>query len=368
MPDEIGPRVAGRIAQMFPDRLQKEIAESVGMTPDAFSRSLSGHRAFSALEVAKLADLLNEDVYWIITGEPDPHRMVVAARHNFDPTSGAREVPGADTDEQILNDVALAYRQAYRGVELAAPELPSDVDGVRSALGSDFVRPFIDRLESRLDVDVVRVSELSTSYCMSIAGKRVIVIAATGNWFRENYSIAHELGHIAARHLCTDAPARQVASDEAAANAFAAELLMPRSYLAAKDWEDVGPDELANRVWDLGVSTDALVRRLRGLGIAHSERVRCLLDQSTQRLLRRYWSEPPGEEDAITRRMDDASARRFPVSLQEAHLKLIAHGALGNATLAWMLGIRPEELEVDAPPIADPPSSDELADALGLQA
>jgi transcriptional regulator with XRE-family HTH domain len=368
MPDEIGPRVAGRIAQMFPDRLQKEIAERVGMTPDAFSRSLSGHRAFSALEVAKLADLLNEDVYWIITGEADPHRMVVAARHDFDPASGAREVPGAESDEQVLRDVALTYRQAYRGVELAAPELPADAEGVRAALGQDFVRPFIDRLESRLDVDVVRMSELSTSYCMSIAGKRVIVIAATGNWFRENYSIAHELGHIVARHLCADVQTRQVGADEAAANAFAAELLMPRAYLAAQDWEEVEPDELAARVWELGVSTDALIRRLRSLGIAHSERVRILLDQSTQRLLRRYWLEPHGEGDAITRRMDDASARRFPVSLQEAHLKLIAHGALGSATLAWMLGIRPEELEVDTPPLTDPPSSDELAHALGLQA
>ncbi|WP_208637414.1 hypothetical protein [Amycolatopsis echigonensis] len=71
----------------------------VGMTPDAFSRALRGQRNFSSLELARLADLVNTDLYWLITGEPDPHRLSVEPKHA--------------SDEQAINDIALGYRQSY---------------------------------------------------------------------------------------------------------------------------------------------------------------------------------------------------------------------------------------------------------------
>ena len=71
------------------------------------------------------------------------------------------------------------------------------------------------------------------------------------------------------------------------------------------------------------------------------------------------------ELDEITARMDAACQRRFPLSLQEAHLDLVASGAMGTATLAWMLGIDAATLEVDSPEIAEV-DVDDLAIALGL--
>jgi transcriptional regulator with XRE-family HTH domain len=35
----------------------REVAERIGMTPDAFSRALHGKRQFSSIELARLADL-----------------------------------------------------------------------------------------------------------------------------------------------------------------------------------------------------------------------------------------------------------------------------------------------------------------------
>ncbi|HYU86850.1 MAG TPA: DNA-binding protein, partial [Kribbellaceae bacterium] len=65
---------------------------------------------------------------------------------------------------------------------------------MREALGLDFVRPLADRLQRVLDVDVVRVADLSTAYSFTIGGRSVIAVPATGNWFFENWSMAHELG------------------------------------------------------------------------------------------------------------------------------------------------------------------------------
>src|SRR5690625_5325717 len=47
---------------------QKQLAERVGMTPDALSRALSGQRGFAAVELAAIAAELDADVHELITG------------------------------------------------------------------------------------------------------------------------------------------------------------------------------------------------------------------------------------------------------------------------------------------------------------
>src|SRR5690625_5969486 len=71
---------------------QKQLAERVGMTPDALSRALSGQRGFAAVELAAIAAELDADVHELITGTADPHRLVLSARHSFDHETGARSV------------------------------------------------------------------------------------------------------------------------------------------------------------------------------------------------------------------------------------------------------------------------------------
>ncbi|WP_406688573.1 XRE family transcriptional regulator [Saccharopolyspora sp. ID03-671] len=361
--DGIGERVSQRIKQVRPDALQREIAQAIGMTPDAFSRALNGARHFSSLEMVQLSDLLNTDVYWLITGSPDPHKLRVAARHGFDHDTGHRDVPGRDGDEQTLNDIALAYRQAYPDPE-PKPALPATVRAVRAALGEGFVRPFAERLEDGLGIDIVRVKELSTAYSFSVGGRHVIAVPATGNWFRENWSMAHELGHLVLGHHDDGADADVSDEHEAAANSFAAELLLPADQVRPVDWNRVADDRLADLIWSWGVSTDALARRLDSLIGATPAPVERWVGHSTQRLLRHHL--PLKDEiDHITMRMDAASQRRFPLSLQEAHLARIERGEIGKRTLAWMLDIDPDVLDVDAPEQSEP-EPDQLASALGL--
>ncbi|ODU04388.1 MAG: hypothetical protein ABS81_10505 [Pseudonocardia sp. SCN 72-86] len=345
----------------MPDLAQGQIADRIGMTADALSRALNGKRAFSAIELAQLADLLDVDIHELITGEPDPKRVVFAARHAYDFATGARDVPGHADDAATLEDIKLAYRQA--GEIRPSLELPRSPDGIRSALGPDFIRPFAERLERFFEVDVIRVAELSTAYCFTYLGRHVIVIPAVGNWFRENWDIAHELGHLTARPLIDGVV---TAAQEGAANAFAAELLLPAAGIRRIDWQNITDRDLAGLVWERGVSTKALAKRLASLGL-QSSAVERWAPQATQRLLRHHWDSPEGSlVDEITRRTELASTRRFPLTLESSHLRRIETGEIGKATLAWMLGIRPDALDVDTPPEPSDVDTTELANELGL--
>lgn len=289
----------------------------------------------------------------LVTGEPDPRRVVLAARHDFDRVTYRRSVPTFEEDKETLENVRVAYAQAGLPHH-ATEELPTRPDGMRERLGEAFVRPFVRRIESELGVDVVRVPELGTAYTAKIAGRSVIMIPAKGNWFRENWDLAHELGHLVGL----------LSEDEA--NAYAAELLLPEPLVRLVDWTTASQQTIADFLWETGVSTEALRNRLGSLGLGDA-RTRSLLDCATQKLLRgaRSWSHEFG--DQITERMDDAAVRRFPLALQEAHEEKVEAGILGPGYLAWMRGVNESWIADEYEPHNGGPSVAELASELGLE-
>ena len=355
MDQSIGARVAASIPQGV---THKHLAERVGMTPDAFSRAVHGTRAFSAVELANLSEELSVDVHFLITGEPDPNRLRVAARHSFDQETKTRFIAAAETDMELLADIAFAYRQGTAGA-IPPSTVPGTLDEVRELLGYGFVRKFVDRLEA-VGIDVVRVPQLGTSYSMYVGPRAVIALKATGNWFHENWSLAHELFHLGTGDLEMVPSHRR----ESEANAFAADLLMPAADLRAREWHSTTAADLALVVWELGVSTEALATRLRKLRIDAPEWLFELLMLRTQGLLRRHLrlSELG---DPITARMDAASRRHFPTWLQDAHLAGIASGRIQKDTLAWILDVDASDLDVDEPVQPEPPTGAELRNLFG---
>jgi transcriptional regulator with XRE-family HTH domain len=335
--------------------VQKDLAVEIGMTTDALSRALSGQRGFGATELARIAELLDADVHQLITGDPDPARLRLAARHSYDRLTTTYSNATADADEPLLADIRLAYAQAYP----AGPprsDLPADGGAVREALGRDFVRHLADRLEERLGVDVVRIPRLGTAYSMLLGERAVIVIAASGNWYRENWDIAHELGHVVTGAMSGAA--------ESAANAFAARLLLPERAVHAVDWTTVDVETVGRHLWDWGVSTEALRNRLLSLGVPTSPDVDRWLSLTTPGLLRGQ-ALPATRWTALAERQREAAARRFPPTLVCAHERAIAEGRVGKGTLAWMLGVDADTLEVAEPEVRRG-SVDGLADLLGL--
>ncbi len=361
----IGERVRQSLDRACPAMPHKAVAALIGMTPDAFSRALNGQRQFGSVELARYSEMAGEDLHWLITGNPDPNRLTIAARHNYDPKTGERTVPSLQDDRQVIDDIALAYRQAYPKPDPAVSDIrPKSPAEVREALGPDFVRPFADRIEECLGIGVVQVKELSTAYSLTIGCRTVIAMQATPSWFRENWGFAHELGHIFLGHHEDEISNPEAALREAAANAFAAELLMPSDQIEAIDWESLTAARLARYIWDWGVSVEALCNRLNSL-LGYIPAV--VAEWSAFRTQRLLWHHPPAESefDEIAVRMDDAVQRRFPLSLQGAHLERVASGAISRATLAWMLDVDEAALEVDSPEIPEV-STDDLAAGLGL--
>ena len=153
---------------------------------------------------------------------------------------------------------------------------------------------------------MVRVAELSTAYSFTVGGRPVIAVPATGNWFRENWDIAHELGHLIRGHHDDGLTQSDADQHESAANAFAAELLLPAADLKSVEWDGIGDGEVAAVVWSCGVSTDALSRRLCAVLGYTPKCVARWAAHPTQRLLRHHLP-IESELDEITARMDAAS-------------------------------------------------------------
>jgi len=370
----IGQRVRERIKAASPALSQRSVAQSVGMPPDALSRSLNDQRAFSSVELVRLADHLSADVHWLITGEPDPLAVRFAARHLYNREAGEHHVPGQENDQEFLDGIALAYRQAHLRKSGESPEIPGNPSQIRAALGEDFVTTFADRVEERFGVDVVRIKGLSTDYSFRIAGKPVILLKAEPNWFRSNWSLAHELGHLALSHHDAADPQSDGAR-ERAANAFALGLLLPEPLLRSIDWASLSEAEIARHIWDLGVSTQALANSLQSFGVPVPPVIVARPEGATLPILRRNSEVIPSERragtqffvvDPITRRMNQSAERRIPDGLIRAHLDGIAQGVLNKGTLAWLFEVTPDDVLAEEPPISEPVPTDELLTALGL--
>ena len=209
----------------------------------------------------------------------------------------------------------------------------------RAALGEDFVSCFYDRVESALGVEVIVVPLSKDGYSLTLGGHKVIVLAATGHWFRSNFTLAHELGHL----LVEGIPPQDGKTAENVANAFAADLLMPVEIIRTIDWAQAKAATVARVVWDLGVSTRALEVRLRFLGIAPGNEARSALAMSTEALLRGSPAPAVAPPAAVTARMEYSARRRFPERVVTGLHRAVADGRAPQASLSWVLGLPARE-------------------------
>ncbi len=235
-----------------------------------------------------------------------------------------------------------------RGRRAAGLRTLLEVDDA-SAEGSRLGLDLIERVEERLGVDVIVMDIVGAGYSFIVAGRPVILVDREGAWFRENFTIAHELGHLAAESDCLG-EVRGVNDSERAANAFAAELLLPAELLRALDWPSLTPAAVADLVWRWGVSTPSLRYRLENLGIEPSPEVALALEGSTFELLGSSWKRT-GVPELIAERRARAARRRFPDALVGALRTAVAEGRAPAGSLEFVLGgegaASPEQEDVD---------------------
>ena len=369
MEAEIGARVRERLKALRPPVTQVEMAARLDLAPDAFSRSLTGKRAFTAVELVRLAEELGTSAHWFVTGEPDPFAVTFAGRHTYDPeVKDYVPIDWASTQD-TRDHVAHAYIQAYGEAPPRPPRTKQwTAQEARAKLtevgGDDFIRSLADNVEQAFGIDVVRLDGIEPDFALAVLGREVIVLDASAYWFRENFSIAHELAHILLGDLaelgaktCSDALA------ERRANAFAAELLTPEAEFRRMNWQTMSAQALARYVWNAGISTPTVRARLQALHVEPGAAVAEDVDLKTQVLIQR---ELPALADEISARMSDARQRRFPKHLVSAHSLAVSTGALPPDTLAWMLDEPVELVREELAPAVPPADLDWLANELGL--
>ncbi|NEW33895.1 ImmA/IrrE family metallo-endopeptidase [Nocardia cyriacigeorgica] len=353
--DEKLVAVGDRIRSRIPSGMsQRQLADQAGMKPDALSRALNGQRGFSSAELARIADELGADLYWLATGHEDPRRVQIAARHSWDPDRRVSMNPGRVHDDEILAQVVEVYNAALPEGPPPSEKLPDDPGRMREILGDDFVRTFGAAVEARLGVDVVRLPGLSTDYSITIGPRAVVLLATTPSWFRSNWSLAHELAHLALGHHSGNAePAEK---DEAPANRFAAELLLPQDLIDREDWQRMDERQLAGFLWRTGVSSKALKNRLDWFRIQPAPGIVSALRESTPKLIRAQ-AQVVGGTEKVTVRQQDSSTRLFPSLVVDALQRRVDAGTVSPELLAWALAVPVDEIDFLSP------DDEQLADA-----
>lgn len=343
--------VGRRIRESMGTRTQRALADAADITPDALSRALNGARGFSLSEITRIAQVLSVDVAWLITGAPDPHRVEFAARHAWDADTRQRSNPREADDAPLLDSIVDLYRAAFPNAAPSSRPLPGSAAEVRAALGDDFVGRFAQIVEQELDVDIVRIADLSTAYSLRLGGRGIIVLNTTPNWFYSNWSLAHELGHLALGHH-DESDGRQkgeatLDQHEREANAFAADLLLPEDLMRAQPWATMTLDQLSAFLWATGVSTKPLRYRIQNLRITVADEVASAMESSTFDVLRSAAAQlqpPLTNSRAVAERRQQATAIRYPLALVEALTTQVERGAADPRMLASVLTISVDEV------------------------
>jgi Zn-dependent peptidase ImmA (M78 family)/plasmid maintenance system antidote protein VapI len=357
--------IGDRVRASIPMHLsQRRLAPDLGMTHDALSRAINGQRHFSVLEIAKLAERLDVDTHWLITGQTDPFQVRVAARHPWGRSSAEQE----ETDAEIVARVVDAYRAAYADagrVPTSLTPLPPDPSELRGLLPQAGIRNLAAQVEGVLGVDVVRDPGLQTDYSFRIGDHAVVLLKSTIYWFRANWSIAHELGHLALGHHVRE---RATPAQEGPADTFASQFLLPEEQVRATNWRTLTAQELALWIWDSGVSTAAVSRRLNDLKIKASDEVRAALEGSTPKLMRAHVdllrSASPSYGDPIWERENATTGRQFPERVVAALTERVEAGEADPYVLAWVREVPVDELTWPEPDLdAASPEYEALSEA-----
>jgi Zn-dependent peptidase ImmA (M78 family) len=270
---------------------RRAFGQRIGLDDSKLSKSLSGARRFSSLDLARIAELGDVTVDWLVTGEEPA--LAVGAKTT---TGEARTALNAARRYAAMRgDLAsLGFPQPWRPLPAGVASLSSPASYAEqgrllaaealsrvSKAGRSVAEPDLPALTEDVfgaDVAVITLDEGFDGLAVASAEARLIVLATSQIPWRQRYTLAHELGHLLFGddqevHLDKDVFDRAQARDpgEARANGFAAAFLMPEATLRAF----VGTAGLTERAFaalacDLKVSPSALAIRLSGLRLIDS--------------------------------------------------------------------------------------------------
>lgn len=285
MPGETTKRIQQLITESA--LTQTEFAARAGLDASKFSKSMSGVRRFTSLDLARIAEVGGVTVDWLLgIDRPAP---ALAARTRDSTVSEQESVAEAKRLAQFWSDLTfLGYEQPRpalapvpqrgrhidQGRELAESTLRFAEQQGRTPWKKRDLAPLVEDLFG-IDVRIMCFQLGFEGLSWSDEVCKLMIVGTSDVPARQRFTIAHELGHLLAEddqglHLdpnLNDAKHKKKPS-EIRANAFATEFLLPRDVLESRardmDWSDRSFAELACDLW---VSPVNLAWRLFNLGL-----------------------------------------------------------------------------------------------------
>jgi Zn-dependent peptidase ImmA (M78 family) len=263
---------------------QTEFATRAGLDASKMSKSLSGVRRFSSLDLARIAQLGNVTVDWLLGA--DAMEAAAAGRFTSAKTDAVDQAVGAAGGYARLRDdlVFLGYPQPTLPSVGSAPkgrlidqgaQLAERARALVLAAGADTTERYLVEVVEQvfgIDVGVVDLPAGFDGLAWRDDDVRLILMGTSQTPARQRFTLAHELAHVLAHddqalHVDPDItrlePARK--GSEMRANAFAASFLMPESAIpASAARSDQAFAELADQ---LSVSPETLAWRMFSLGL-----------------------------------------------------------------------------------------------------
>ena len=303
---------------------QHEFALQIGLDDPKLSKSLSGTRRFSSLDLARIAELCKVTVDWLITGEEPP--LAVAARTTGGSAASAIAVARRLTTQRE-DLTALGVAQPWhpiatplgRGLRTEqAGRLATAVLERIAEAGRSITEPRLAELVEDIFGADVAVAELGVGFdglAASSDTAKLIVLATSQIPGRQRFTLAHELGHLLAGdhgvHLDKDIfdRAQQKDPSEMRANAFAATFLMPETILRERVGRSglteagfaqlacdllVSPATLAYRLLTLRLIDNGTCDRFRSVSGAQAARLAGRASDWAQRVAEANSPRPPG--------------------------------------------------------------------------
>ena len=269
----------------------RQLSEAAGIDETALSKIRSGNRKLKTSELSRIAEALALSVLALLNGDSLLSTLPIAGRDAG--TSGAgtayRRIQALAELDEVLTDGGIVRRApSIEGAEIpeagwlqhvsklaastrAALDLPADGEPFSS---------LVDAIESKLGIDVLVEDHGSDNLIgAAITDARMPFIFVNGRETQQRalFTLAHELGHILAKHTGESVWDRSGTfsgrtPEERVANGFAAELLMPKErILGVIDEHGRTARSLAEMILQLGVSFESLVYRLHNIGVINAD-------------------------------------------------------------------------------------------------
>ena len=335
---------------------QGEFAAAIDLDAPKLSKSLGGARRFTSSDYAKIAEIGNVTVDWLLTG--DEPTLVVAARRAAGSSS---QVAVAEAQRLLeLRETAndLGHSREFTELDAEMPSGSARAQGERLAeIALAHVReigrqsteadlPTLIEVCFGVDVGICPLGDGFDGLSVVAENARLIVGSPIPQAARQRFTLAHELGHVLAGddqgvHLDEDvySPAARNDDTEMRANAFAACFLMPQDLLT--DRVRPGFDERAfcALVLDCKVSPSALAIRL--------ERLRLIDGMSADRFKQTSFAKAArlvGRDQELVALTAQSVTQRPPKLLAEDLFAAYSEGETTLRPYASLLGVSTAQL------------------------